>query len=115
MHAPSMHCSLIVHSSQSGACSDITFKVGNQSFSAHKSIIAMRSPVFRGMIEAGCTEASTGTVKVEDVDPAAFRQMLRFIYTDACEEGAIEGENMAAHLLVAAMHAISTREAASDV
>ena len=37
---------------------------------------------------------------VEDIEPEAFKQMLRFIYTDSCEAGAVEA--MADHLLVAA-------------
>ena len=38
--------------------------------------------------------------QVEDVEPQAFKQVLRFMYTDECEEGALEA--MADHLLVAA-------------
>jgi len=59
---------------QSGECSDIAFKVGSETFQAHKSILAMRSPVLRGMLKAGGIEATTGEITVEDIDPVAFKQ-----------------------------------------
>ena len=59
---------------QSGKCSDFTFKVGSETFQAHKSILAMRSPVLCGMMEAGGIEATTGEIMVEDIDPVAFKQ-----------------------------------------
>ena len=59
---------------QSGRCSDIAFKVGSETFQAHKSILAMRSPVLCGMMEAGGIEATTGEITVEDIDPVAFKQ-----------------------------------------
>ena len=39
-------------------------------------------------------------IQVQDVHHVALKQMLRFIYTDECQEGALE--EMADHLLVAA-------------
>ena len=38
--------------------------------------------------------------QVEDVEPEALEQLLRFMYTDECEEAVLE--SMADHLLVAA-------------
>jgi speckle-type POZ protein len=81
---------LFVRFAQSGDFSDVTFKVGGESFRAHKPILAARSAVFRAMFKAGGVEAITGEVAVEDVGPVAFKQVLRFIYADECEEGAVE-------------------------
>ena len=60
--------------SQSGALSDVTFKVGAETFQAHKQILAGRSPVFCAMFKAGGVEATTGEITVEDIDPVAFKQ-----------------------------------------
>lgn len=110
---------LFVRVSQSGILSDVIFKVGTEIFQAHKQILVGRSPVFCAMLQAGGIEATTGDITVEDIEPVAFkqaaattmccstetdgprRQVLRFIYTDECEDGAMEA--MADHLLVAAM------------
>jgi len=78
----------------------VTFRVGSETFKAHKAILAARSPVMSSMFEAGGLEATTGEVTIEDIDPVAFKQVLRFVYTDACEAGAMEA--MADHLLPAA-------------
>ena len=61
--------------SQSGALSDVTFKVGAETFYAHKQILAGRSPVFCAMLQAGGVEATTGEITVEDIDPVAFKQV----------------------------------------
>lgn len=59
---------------QSGALSDVTFKVGTETFQAHKQILGGRSPVFCAMFKAGGVEATTGKITVEDIDPVAFKQ-----------------------------------------
>lgn len=52
------------------------------------------------MFKADGVEATTGNVVIQDIDPIAFKQLLRFLYTDECEDGAMEA--MAEHLYVAA-------------
>ena len=53
----------------------MVFKVQGEEFGVHKAILAMRSPVFRGMFKAGGVEATTGDITVEDIDPVAFKQV----------------------------------------
>jgi len=93
----------------SGKGADVTFRVGGEEIVAHRTILAMRSPVFEAMLawdgQPAAAAASSGggsaaAIEVEDVEPAVFRQLLRWVYTGQCEEGAIEA--MADHLLVAA-------------
>jgi speckle-type POZ protein len=91
--------------SKNGA--DVTFLVSGKSFAAHKVILAARSPVFKAQFFGGMQERSSAHVEIRDMDSAAFRSMLHFIYTDMVPEldGAQEPEAaaiMAQHLLVAA-------------
>jgi len=59
---------------------DVEFVVGDQSFTAHRFILSARSPVFAAMFKSGMTEARTGQVHIEDVDPSIFRTFLEFLY-----------------------------------
>lgn len=60
---------------------DFTFNVGDESFKVHKSILAVRSPVFHAMFHQNLSEKNKNVVDVPDIEPAAFKEMLRFIYT----------------------------------
>ncbi|KAJ1260311.1 hypothetical protein BS78_10G222800 [Paspalum vaginatum] len=88
--------------SQKGA--DVTFTVAGESFDAHKLVLASRSPVFMAEFFGGMAEGSSGSVEIVDMEPAVFRAMLHFIYTDTAPELEDEAEPaaMAQHLLAAA-------------
>jgi speckle-type POZ protein len=58
--------------------SDVTFIIRGQTFSAHKAILAMRSPVFAAMFLHPTKEMQTSKVEVEDVDPDVFQEVLRY-------------------------------------
>jgi speckle-type POZ protein len=100
---------------------DVTFRVKGDVFFAHKTILAMQSPVFRAqffldgpiMAAAAEEESSAGAagrsvVDVEDMDPEAFGALILFIYTDATPPAMHDDEDveacrgMANQLLVAA-------------
>ncbi|KAL6603148.1 hypothetical protein ACP70R_043509 [Stipagrostis hirtigluma subsp. patula] len=88
---------------QTGA--DITFAVSGESFAAHKSILAARSPVFRAEFFGNMNERSSQRVQIQDMEATVFKTMLHFIYTDTAPE--LEGPpdvatTMAQHLLAAA-------------
>lgn len=90
---------------RSGTGADVTFVVAGQSFAAHKAILAARSPVLMAKFFGHMREASSRVVVVEDMEPAAFKAMLHFIYTDTVPELDQELEAvapMAQHLLAAA-------------
>ncbi|XP_066352870.1 BTB/POZ and MATH domain-containing protein 1-like isoform X2 [Miscanthus floridulus] len=87
-------------------CADVTFSVGGETFTAHKLVLAMRSPVFKAEFYGPMRERSTQLVTIEDMQPAVFRVLLQFIYTDSLPDmkDLVEDVNceMIRHLLVAA-------------
>jgi speckle-type POZ protein len=80
--------------------SDVNFNVGGREFPAHKSILAARSQYFAAMFQHPMKENSTNQVKIEDIDPEVFDQLLRFIYTGRVPLDKLE--TMAADLFIAA-------------
>ena len=69
--------------------SDVTFMVGadledeeEQEVLAHKFILLSASPVFEAMFSGSFKEASAEKIKIPDLFPDIFEEMLRFIYTD---------------------------------
>ena len=77
---------------------DIVIDVKGQKFEAHKVVLASRSPVFLAMFQNDLMEKKTNTVKIEDIEPVVFEEVLRFIYTDEVNKM----EDMAPNLLAVA-------------
>ncbi|KAL8539102.1 hypothetical protein ACS0TY_000912 [Phlomoides rotata] len=68
---------------------DIVFQVGEESFKAHKLILAARSPVFRAQFFGLVGNPNNDKVELEDVEPSIFKALLHFIYSDelpSCHE-----------------------------
>ncbi|XP_006659794.2 BTB/POZ and MATH domain-containing protein 1-like [Oryza brachyantha] len=89
----------------SEAHADVTFDVQGEEFTAHRVVLAMRSPVFKA--ELFGPMSNTGeTVKVVDMQPAVFKLLLGFVYTEslAAMDDLDEDDTreLARHLLVAA-------------
>ncbi|TVU42696.1 hypothetical protein EJB05_09116, partial [Eragrostis curvula] len=89
--------------------SDVTFKVQGEAFQAHKIVLAMRSPVFKAKFYGSDNnEKSVGCAAIDDMQPAVFRNLLHFIYTDlllyeqADDLATDSRQEMIRHLLVAA-------------
>uniref|UniRef100_T1JC60 BTB domain-containing protein n=1 Tax=Strigamia maritima TaxID=126957 RepID=T1JC60_STRMM len=80
--------------------SDVTFLVGPDEekswrFPAHKLILSISSPVFEVMFTSGLLEANKHPeIPVTDVDPTAFENLLRYIYTDAVPLSSIKSALM---------------------
>ncbi|KAF7098534.1 LOW QUALITY PROTEIN: hypothetical protein CFC21_100269 [Triticum aestivum] len=90
---------------QEGA--DVSFKVDAEVFPAHKIILAMQSPVFKAEFYGPMkNKAKHGLTIIEDMQPAVFKALLHFIYTDSLapmdDLSDDEHEEMVKHLLVAA-------------
>ncbi|KAK1299531.1 BTB/POZ and MATH domain-containing protein 3 [Acorus calamus] len=66
----------------SGIGSDIVFEVGEETFKAHKLVLAARSPVFRAQFFGLIGDPNMEKVEVKDVEPPVFKAMLQFIYSD---------------------------------
>ncbi|EFX72949.1 hypothetical protein DAPPUDRAFT_253786 [Daphnia pulex] len=80
--------------------SDITFNVLGRQFAAHKTILAIRSPVFAAMFLYHTIELISGEVEVDDIDPDVFQEVLRYLYTGLTRSAAMD--IMAPALLAAA-------------
>ncbi|KAF0900523.1 hypothetical protein E2562_032119 [Oryza meyeriana var. granulata] len=101
---------LVAQLEEDGA--DVTFKVQEETFYAHRMILAARSPVFKAELYGAMKEKDADhVIAITDVQPAVFKALLHFIYTDAMPPD-LAGDNddnsntdrvdMARHLLVAA-------------
>ncbi|XP_054711304.1 speckle-type POZ protein-like [Uloborus diversus] len=66
--------------------SDVLLKAGDQTFQAHKAILASRSKVFDGMFQSGMKESQENVVEIAEMSPAIVKQMLQYIYSGSVEE-----------------------------
>ncbi|XP_017757652.1 PREDICTED: BTB/POZ domain-containing protein 2-like isoform X2 [Eufriesea mexicana] len=70
---------------ETGLWSDCNFIVGlepnQQILKGHKLFLAMASPVFQAMFFGNMSE-KCDMIPIRDVDPEAFKTLLKFIYTD---------------------------------
>ncbi|KAL6651427.1 hypothetical protein ACP70R_010352 [Stipagrostis hirtigluma subsp. patula] len=82
---------------------DVTINVGDQFFLAHKHVLAARSRVFKAQL-FGVMRDATQCIRIDDMEPSVFEDLLYFIYTDSLpEENNHKSKNVAMqHLLVAA-------------
>lgn len=85
---------------------DVTFRVKEEAFRAHRIVLAMRSPVFKAELYGPMRNNNKGSIVVEDIEPPAFKALLHFIYTDSLpimnDLDATDHQEMSKHLLVAA-------------
>lgn len=86
-----------------GEGADVTFSVDGQLFSAHRCVLAYRSPVFRAELFGPMKENVSKSIPIDDMEPSIFEALLHFIYTDRLPDSCNDGRNAAMqHLLVAA-------------
>lgn len=94
-------CSLLL--SNDGA--DVTFQVGDETFPAHRCVLAARSDVFKAELFGPMKEgtSTTSVIRVDDIEPQVFKLLLSFIYSDSVLGIEEEDEGVLwQHLLVAA-------------
>jgi speckle-type POZ protein len=95
---------------ETGEESDVSFKVKDEVFAAHKIVMAMRSPVFKAELYGPMRDSCVQSITIKDMEPAVFKALLHFIYTDKLppmdnlgDDGNEDyDEEMVKHLLVAA-------------
>ena len=62
---------------------DVEFIVQDKRFSAHKAILAARSPVFKvEFTKEKSKKDNSHQIRIHDVDASTFEQFLHFVYTD---------------------------------
>ncbi|KAK1662952.1 hypothetical protein QYE76_051111 [Lolium multiflorum] len=87
---------------------DVIFEVQGEELPAHKLVLAMRSPVFKALLYGSMKEKDSNRVIIDDMQPAIFKVLLHFIYTDSLPpkmDDDLEGDDkkeVTRHLLVAA-------------
>jgi speckle-type POZ protein len=79
---------------------DVNFNIGGRDFPAHKVILSARSQYFAAMFKHPTKENSTNQIKIEDIQPEVFQEMLRFIYTGRVSTATME--TMAVGLFISA-------------
>ncbi|CAN6363482.1 unnamed protein product [Urochloa humidicola] len=89
-----------------GFGADVTFEVGDETFAAHKNVLAARSSVFKAEFFGGPVKENVDArviIRIDSIEPRVFEAMLYFIYTDTLPKFE-RGDKlvMAQHLLVAA-------------
>ncbi|GFP82016.1 BTB/POZ and math domain-containing protein 2 [Phtheirospermum japonicum] len=109
---------------ESGKGTDVNFEIDDETFSAHKLVLAARSPVFRAQLYGPMKDQNTRCIKVEDMEAPVFKvfcsslfqptalsfALLHFIYWDTLPDmEELTGLNskwastlMSQHLLAAA-------------
>ncbi|TVU41003.1 hypothetical protein EJB05_14491, partial [Eragrostis curvula] len=82
---------------------DVDLEVCGELFSAHKLVLAARSPVFKADFFGPAKEESTSYIRIGDINPEAFKALLHYMYTDTLpesmplnsrEEGAVLAEGL---------------------
>ncbi|XP_037473516.1 BTB/POZ and MATH domain-containing protein 3-like [Triticum dicoccoides] len=109
-----IRCDLIIAEAAAAAFikvgADVTFNVGQESFAAHRNILAARSAVFMAELFGPMKEGTTaGPIRIQDMEPNVFNALLGFIYTDLMPkmmkvggEVGVDEVTWLQHLLVAA-------------
>ncbi|CAA7388752.1 unnamed protein product [Spirodela intermedia] len=95
---------------ESGKAADVRFEVDGEIISAHRLVLATRSPVFRAQLFGPMKDRNTDCIKVEDMEAPVFKALLHFMYWDSLPDmEELTGTNakwastlMGQHLLVAA-------------
>lgn len=60
---------------------DVIIKVQEETFSAHRFVLAACSPVLAAMFENEMIEKKTGFIDISDCDPDAFNHFLLYLYS----------------------------------
>ncbi|KAH0860488.1 hypothetical protein HID58_088749 [Brassica napus] len=61
---------------ESGKGCDVTFEVDEETFSAHKLVLAARSPVFRAQLFGPLRDRNTDRIEIEDMESPIFKDFL---------------------------------------
>ena len=74
----------------SGNDSDVTFVVQGEKIKAHKLVLTTRCKHFESMFNSGMSETFLKEVEIKDISLKAFKELLRFLYTDVAPKYAAD-------------------------
>ena len=60
---------------------DVQIIVGDVTYQAHRIIMTTGSEYFRSLFRSGLKESVSNEIKIDDVDPVIFKELLRFLYS----------------------------------
>jgi len=78
---------------------DVTFLVQGEEIRAHRNVLSARSAYFQAEFQSGMEESVSNQVKIPDIAPEVFRQLLKFLYSGVAP---VFRDNVTAGLLGAA-------------
>lgn len=87
---------------------DVTLKVGEKTFTAHKCILSLKSEVFREMFFINVFGYQSNVVEIEGFEPSIVEAMLNFIYGHKIKFFALSNE------LLAIAHKYAIRDLISE-
>lgn len=64
-----------------GSLSDITFRVGPDSYPAHRLVMASFSPYLRAMLTCGMRESSQDVIELKEIESRAMELLIDYAYT----------------------------------
>jgi len=73
----------------SGAFSDVTFRVKDREFKAHKVVLAARSPFFKALLTGGLKESRQEVIEIDYASPVEFEALLKFLYSKTIDYATI--------------------------
>jgi len=76
---------------KSSTFTDVKLKVGDQIYPVHKCVMYANSPMMRIMLTADTLDKDKDIIHMKTLDPASFRLVLDFMYTDEIQ---VTGENV---------------------
>uniref|UniRef100_M0VHC2 Uncharacterized protein n=1 Tax=Hordeum vulgare subsp. vulgare TaxID=112509 RepID=M0VHC2_HORVV len=85
---------------------DVTFNVEQETFAAHRVVLAARSPVFQKQFSEPMKDKKMSRMTINFMEPVVFKALLHFIYTDSLpamdDLNKAESNAVMQHLLAAA-------------
>jgi hypothetical protein len=73
------------HLSDTGSFHDVCFVVEEERVHAHPGLLSARCEYFRSMFSAGLKEGDGGEIHINGTSSAAFKALLKYLYTDNME------------------------------
>merc|ERR1719356_2421537 len=74
---------------------------GDEAMKAHRLVLAVRSPVFRGMLQSSPMRESQQDHRIclDGVDQAIVRCFVKFLYTEEVDQETLRNQDAVCHLL----------------